>query len=82
MAVFAGTGCPVTPHTGLETVVFSPKSVRAMMSRVFDVVPDLFVTQTSTRLIFIPVVRFGSVFMAASYLLLKYCERKKCRFSS
>ena len=55
-----GTGCPVVAHIGLDTRVFSPRSVRAMMLRVFDVVPVLLVTHTSTRFIFIPEVRLGS----------------------
>ena len=72
----------MSPHIGLLTFRFSPKSVSATMLRVLVVVPCLFVTHTSTRLIVMPVVRFGSVFIAASYLLRKYCERKKWRLSS
>ena len=48
------------PHRLFDTRLFSPKSVRAMMLRVFDVTPDLFVTHTSTRLIVMPDVRLGS----------------------
>ena len=48
LAALAGTGCPVTFQRLLDTRLFSPKSVRAMMLRVLDVLPDLFVTHTST----------------------------------
>ena len=60
LAALAGTGCPVTFQRLLDTRLFSPKSVRAMMLRVLDVLPDLFVTHTSTRLIVTPDVRLGS----------------------
>ena len=79
---FEGLGIPLLPQMGLEILVFSPKSVRAMMFLVFSTVSVLLVTHTSSRLISIPVVTLGSVFMAASYLSRKNCDRKKWRFSS
>ena len=66
LASFDGTGCPVVVHLLLLTLLFSPRSVSAMMLRVFAVLPLLFVTQISTRLIVTPVVRLGNVFIAAS----------------
>ena len=50
----------------LDQDVFSPKSVSAMMLRVFDALPDLFVTHISMRLMVIPDVTLGKVCMAAS----------------
>ena len=82
LAALVGTGCPEVLQMGFDTLAFSPKSVRAMILRVFWVLPVLLVTHISTLPIFTPVVRLGSVFMAASYLSWKYWERKKWRFSS
>ena len=66
LAALDGTVEPVVVHRLLLTLLFSPRSVRAIMFRVFVVVPLLFVTQISTRLMVTPVVRFGSVRMPAS----------------
>ena len=66
LAALAGTGVPPAVHRLLLMLLVSPRSVRATMSRVLDVVPDLLVTQISTRLMVTPVVMLGSVFMPAS----------------
>ena len=66
LALLAGTGDPPADHMALLTLAFSPRSVRATMLRVLLVVPVLLVTHISTRLMVTPVVRLGSVFMAAS----------------
>ena len=65
-AWFEGTVAPDVVQRGFDTLLFSPRSVSAMMLRVLVVVPVLLVTQSSTRLIFTPVVRFGKVRMPAS----------------
>ena len=67
-ALLEGTICPVAFHSPLEMYLFSPRSVNAMMLRVFVVTPELLVTQISTRLIFTPDVRLGSDFMLSSYV--------------
>ena len=66
LAPLPGTFWPVVPQMGLLIVLFSPRSVRAMMLRVFEVVAVLLVTQISTRRISMPVVMFGRVDMAWS----------------
>ena len=66
LALLLGTRSPVVLHRGFDTRRFSPKSVNATMLRVLLVVAVLLVTHTSTRLIFSPVVRLGSVDMALS----------------
>ena len=66
LALLLGTLSPVTFQLEFDTLLFSPKSVNATMLRVLAVVAVLFVTHTSTRLIFTPVVRLGIVDMALS----------------
>ena len=67
LASFEGTAPVPAPHrSGRLTFWFSPRSVSAMMLRVFCVVPVLFVTHISTRLMVTPVDRFGSVVRALS----------------
>ncbi len=63
-------------------LVDSPRSARAMMLRLFSVLPLLFVTQISTRLMLMPLEMVGSDSMFLSYFSRKKWERKKCRFSS
>ena len=82
LARLLGTAMPVAFHNGLLMTPFSPRSVKATMLRVFEVVPVLLVIHTSMRLILMPVVRLGSDCMAWSYCWRKKCERKKWRFSS
>ena len=66
LAALQGTGMSVRVHCGFDTLVFSPRSVSATIFLVLLATPDLLVTQISTRLMVMPVVRFGKVFMAAS----------------
>ena len=66
LALLPGTSSPVVDQLGFETWLFSPRSVNAMMLRVFDVVAVLLVIHTSTRLIFTPVIRLGIVDIALS----------------
>ena len=66
LAALQGTGIPVNVQIGLLTLVFSPRSVRAMMFRVLLVVPVLLVIQISTRFTSTPVVRLGRVDIALS----------------
>ena len=55
----------------------SPKSAKAIMLRLFSVLPLLFVTQISTRLMLIPLEMVGSVAIAWSNFSRKKWERKK-----
>ena len=63
-------------------LVDSPRSASAMMLRLLSLLPLLFVTQISTRLMLMPLAMVGSVRMFLSYCSRKKCERKKCLFSS
>ena len=65
-AALAGAGEPLRVHMGLLTWVFSPRSVRATMSRVLLVDPVLLVTQISTRVMLTPERTDGNVFIQAS----------------
>ena len=66
LAEFCGGTSPVPPHIGLDVWRPSPRSVNAMMFRVLLVVPVLLVTHTSTRVMLMPVITFGSDDMAWS----------------
>ena len=65
-ALCGGCCIPLSPHRGLCSVDDSARSVRAMMLRVFVVTPVTFVTHTSMRLSFTPVVRLGRLCIALS----------------
>ena len=82
LALLDGTCVPPADHIGLESFSVSPRSVSATMLRVLSVEPVLLVTQISTRLMVMPVVRLGNFCIHPSYRFLKYRERKKCLFSS
>ena len=81
LALLDGT-VPPAAHIELESFSVSPRSVSATMLRVLSVEPVLLVTQISTRLMVMPVVRLGNFCIHPSYRFLKYLERKKCLFSS
>ena len=68
---FDGLSVPAGVHIGLEIFLFSPRSVSATMFRVLVAFPLLLVTQISTRLMLMPVVMLGNVFIASSYLSRK-----------
>ena len=70
LALLAGTN-PDALHSGLEMWLTSPRSVRATILRVLVVVPVLFVTQTSTRLMLTPLLTVGNEAIHSSYLSRK-----------
>ncbi len=71
-AALEGTSAPPPCHSDeFEITDGSPRSVRATILRVFDVVPEVFVTHISMRLMVMPVVTFGMVFMYVSYFSRK-----------
>ncbi len=82
LALLLGGTLPEPPHSEFDTLLPSPRSVSAMMLRVFDVVPVLFVTQISTRVMLMPLSTLGRCDMLSSYRSRKKWERKKWRFSS
>ncbi len=72
LALLLGTSVPPPDHRLLFIIsVGSPRSVSATMLRVSEVTPEVLVTHISTRLILIPEVLLGRVFIHESYLLRK-----------
>ena len=66
LAALLGMVWPAVSQKWFPNIFSSPRSAKAMMLRPLVVVPDLFVTHTSTRLISMPVARFGNFDIASS----------------